>query len=207
MSYRARQRARRKARPQDRVSTEPARSTAESVDIAYPVTLTQEHEGDTPDWIATVDALPGCTVRAPTAEDALAGVPDAVAQWVDEAARNGRSVPEPKSSQSHSGRLLLRMPQTLHAELARLAERERVSLNQFITDVLAGALGWRVPPRVRTIAAETLSSLNGGDPSTAAEPEPQRRASRLIVAAVLMNVLVVAAAAVVAIVVLVTAWL
>ena len=38
-----------------------------------------------------------------------------------------------------------RMPQTLHAELARAAERERVSLNQFITDALSGALGWRAP--------------------------------------------------------------
>ena len=32
-----------------------------------------------------------------------------------------------------SGRLLLRMPAALHAELARTAEREGVSLNQFIT--------------------------------------------------------------------------
>jgi RNA polymerase sigma-B factor len=42
----------------------------------------------------------------------------------------------------HSGRLLLRMPQSLHAELADAAEREEVSLNQFITNALAAAVSW-----------------------------------------------------------------
>ena len=41
-----------------------------------------------------------------------------------------------------SGRLLLRMPAALHAELAQTAEREGVSLNQFITRALAGTIGW-----------------------------------------------------------------
>jgi hypothetical protein len=35
------------------------------------------------------------------------------------------------------------MPQSLHAELARAADREEVSLNQFITSSLASAVGWR----------------------------------------------------------------
>ena len=48
-----------------------------------------------------------------------------------------------------SGRLLLRMPAALHAELARTAEREGVSLNQFITGALAGRIGW-VRTRTRT---------------------------------------------------------
>ena len=43
---------------------------------------------------------------------------------------------------SPSGRLLLRMPAALHAELARWAEREGVSLNQFITRSLEGRIGW-----------------------------------------------------------------
>jgi RNA polymerase sigma-B factor len=44
---------------------------------------------------------------------------------------------------THSGRLLVRMPQSLHAELARVAEREGVSLNALITGALASAIGWR----------------------------------------------------------------
>ena len=43
----------------------------------------------------------------------------------------------------HSGRLLVRMPASLHDELARAAEHEGVSLNQLITGALAGAVEWR----------------------------------------------------------------
>src|SRR6187551_3412719 len=107
--------------------------------MPYPVTLVHE-QGE---WLATIDALPGCTARGATPDDAMERASEAMAAWLLAARREGKDVPEPKTGQSHSGRLLLRMPQTLHAELARLAERESVSLNQFITDVLAGTLGWR----------------------------------------------------------------
>lgn len=50
---------------------------------------------------------------------------------------------QPQKEPRHSGRLLVRMPATLHDELARAAEDEGVSLNQLITGVLAGAMGWR----------------------------------------------------------------
>lgn len=42
----------------------------------------------------------------------------------------------------HSGRLLLRMPQSLHGELAERADREGVSLNALIVGLLAGGVGW-----------------------------------------------------------------
>jgi RNA polymerase sigma-B factor len=51
--------------------------------------------------------------------------------------------PDPKARTGHSGRLMLRMPQSLHAELARAAEREDVSLNQYITNTLSASLRWR----------------------------------------------------------------
>jgi hypothetical protein len=51
----------------------------------------------------------------------------------------------PEKAARHSGRLLVRMPATLHDELARAAETEGVSLNQLITGVLASAVGWRTP--------------------------------------------------------------
>lgn len=52
---------------------------------------------------------------------------------------------DPAPEQSHSGRLMLRMPPSLHAELARAAEEEGVSLNTFILGVLAASVGWRAP--------------------------------------------------------------
>jgi hypothetical protein len=50
--------------------------------------------------------------------------------------------PAEKREATHSGKLLLRMPQSLHAELADAADRDDVSLNQYITNALAAAVGW-----------------------------------------------------------------
>lgn len=47
----------------------------------------------------------------------------------------------------YSGRILLRVPSSLHAMLVEAAEAEGVSLNQFTMGALAGAVGWRRPSR------------------------------------------------------------
>ena len=89
-----------------------------------------------------------------------------------------------------SGRLLLRMPAALHAELARTAEREGVSLNQFITRALAGKIGW---------------GTDAADDDSGAAATPDRR-GRLIAVALVVNAVVIGLAALAAIGVLVLAW-
>jgi antitoxin HicB len=166
--------------------------------LPYPVTLVREEEDL---WVATIDALPGCTARGASPDEAVDRAGAAIAEWLASAKREGKSVPEPKTAQSHSGRLLLRMPQTLHAELARIAERESVSLNQFITDVLAGALGWRSTGQ-KARSGGAVRQLDVDDqaaPARVASTENDSRFSTVLV----VNGILVAVAAVVAIVVLV----
>jgi antitoxin HicB len=163
--------------------------------MPYPVTLV--HEDD--EWLATIDALPGCTARGATPDEAIERAADAMAAWLTTARREGKDVPDPKTAQSHSGRLLLRMPQTLHAELARTAEREHVSLNQFITDALAGALGWRTTGR----KAHVTRAVRGvGDDDAEPGQETSGHRSRFSSTVFVVNGVIVALAAVVAIVVL-----
>jgi hypothetical protein len=87
----------------------------------------------------------------------------------------------------HSGRLLLRMPPSLHGELARAADADGVSLNQFITSALASAVGWR-----------------GAESAPSGERPARRRGGRNVLLAV--NLIVLVVLAVLAVVVLVTAW-
>ena len=90
---------------------------------------------------------------------------------------------------SYSGRLLLRMPRSLHEELARAADRDGVSLNQFITGVLASAVDWR-RDEPRTAA---------GTPSGT----PRQRMALLLV----LNIVLVGLAATAAIAFLIAAWI
>jgi RNA polymerase sigma-B factor len=100
--------------------------------------------------------------------------------------------PEPgaepvRSRGGHSGRLMLRMPQSLHAELAEAAEREEVSLNQFITNTLAASMGWHV---------------EGGE-GPGAQPSPA--APSWLPAALVTNIVVIVIAGLVALALLVVA--
>jgi hypothetical protein len=92
------------------------------------------------------------------------------------------------------------MPQTLHAELARIAEREKVSLNQFITDVLAGALGWRTTGQ-KPRAGPAVRPRDVDDKNQAAV-DSSEEGSRFSSTVLAVNGILVALAAVVGIVVL-----
>ncbi|HEX7311613.1 MAG TPA: type II toxin-antitoxin system HicB family antitoxin [Gaiellaceae bacterium] len=191
------------------------RSPEAALNLPYPVTLIRGEPGVEGEWLATVDTLAGCSATASTPEEALARVSQAVDEWLEAAERDGRDVPDPKSLQSHSGRLLLRMPQTLHAELSRVAERERVSLNQFITDVLSGTVGWRVPARGGRIATRAVDAAvprpNGnGEIAEVDPPSPGHSPGEqngMLTLALVANLVVVALAAIVAIVVFIAVWL
>jgi RNA polymerase sigma-B factor len=144
-------------------------------------------------WKAHVEELPGCVAEGETPEAAAAAVNVAMRDWIAKAQASGREIPKARSASSYSGRLLVRMPQTLHAELARAAEREEISLNQFITGSLASAVQWR--------GSGTDHIAPSAD---ASGPAPERRA-REVRRALLVNVGLLALIAVLAVVLLVIA--
>ena len=88
-----------------------------------------------------------------------------------------------------SGRLLLRMPPDLHADLARAAEREGTSLNGYIIGRLTESVGR--PERQRATDA----------------PAPAGRDGRLVTWLLVANVAAVGLAGIAAIVILLVAGL
>jgi antitoxin HicB len=181
--------------------------------LPYQLTLVRDEGDGKWGWVARVEEIPGCTTRARTPQEAASRVTRLLSGWIAEAIQEGREVPEPKSAEGYSGRLLLRMPQTLHGELTRFAEREQVSLNQFITDVLAGAVGWRAPgaparPVVKQLDGGALDELDE-DHVSGEDAGPSRprwgRSSRFATVALVANFVFVAAAATAAILVLIAA--
>lgn len=109
----------------------------------------------------------------------------------EDVAPDGVGDAEPKKAPMHSGKLLVRMPASLHDELAHAAEREGVSLNQFITGVLAGAVEWGSPDERMHPRGESSGSTGTG------------RVTRVALA---VNLAVVLIAGIAAIALLVIAW-
>ncbi len=101
--------------------------------LRYPVTLVPEEEGG---YTAIVPDLPGCVTVGETAEEAMAMAEDAKRLWIEDAYESGEVIPVPSTEREYSGRLLLRMPKSLHRRLAEDAEREGISLNQYVVALL-----------------------------------------------------------------------
>ena len=180
--------------------------------LPYHFLLVRDGEDKGKPWTASVEELPGCTSHGKTSDEALDGIEAAMAKWIAVALEEGRDIPEPKSATSHSGRLLLRMPRTLHADLTRASEREGVSLNQFITDVLASAVVWRGRAEEASAGGGKPTPLQapGADSLTTEHSATRRGRGRqpsLVTLALAANFLIVGIVGIVAIIVLVAAWL
>ncbi|KKM88616.1 hypothetical protein LCGC14_1257080, partial [marine sediment metagenome] len=61
--------------------------------------------------------------------------------WLIAVQQTGQTIPEPVSGKEYKGRVALRMPQGLHRTAARLAEREKTSLTQWIVSAIAERVG------------------------------------------------------------------
>ncbi len=92
-------------------------------------------------FIAEAPDLPGCSAWGKTEADAAREAQDAIAAWLQAARAAKRSIPKPSVAEPvsrYSGKFLVRVPRSLHARLAREAEQQGVSLNQWAATKLAG---------------------------------------------------------------------
>jgi RNA polymerase sigma-B factor len=161
------------------------RTPGDEPDQGYHIELVEDAPGGR--WTAQVAEMPDCTAQGDTADEAARLVQGAMGERAASRAAKDTEKTKPRSTATYSGRLLIRMPQSLHADLAQAAEREDVSLNQFITNSLSSAVRWRRSDR---LAAEALPG---------AAPQPAARK------ALLANVVLLAVIAVFALVLLVVA--
>jgi hypothetical protein len=81
----------------------------------------------------------------------------AIVAWIEAARAAGNPIPEPSQpalDSIYSGKILVRMPRSLHAQLAQGAKTEAVSLNQHIVFLLTWATTHRTLTTDWTIAVQ-----------------------------------------------------
>jgi antitoxin HicB len=114
----------------------------EYLELPYTISIVHDRDDDGSEgFVAEIKELPGCLSQGRSIEEAAASIQDAMRGWISVALEDGLEIPEPRDSTAYSGRLLLRLPKSLHADLARQAEEEGVSLNQLIATTLARSAG------------------------------------------------------------------
>lgn len=92
-------------------------------------------------YIATCPQFPGLSAFGETPEAALCEAWVAIALFMKTYEEDRIPIPEPQGILHYSGQFRLRLPQSLHAQLANMADAEGVSLNQFVLDALAERAG------------------------------------------------------------------
>ena len=109
---------------------------------------------------AEIVEFPGCIAVGDTAAEALANLERVADSWLQATLAKGLHVPEPIESAQYSGKLVVRLPKTLHKKAAHAAAREGVSLNQFIVSCIAEQVGAR-----STTTPELLQLTQGAQPT------------------------------------------
>lgn len=87
------------------------------------------------EFVATVAELPSLSWLDTTQEKALKGLKDLLNEVLND--MDPDEIPEPLSTRRYSGRFNVRVPESLHRELAIKAAEEHISLNRLISDRLA----------------------------------------------------------------------
>ena len=114
------------------------RTPEEYLKAPYARILIPDEEGG---FIAEILEFPGCISQGDTAEEALKNLEAAANGWIEATLAQGQEVPPPSSNEGFSGKLVLRLPRSLHRQAVRQASRDGASLNQFLVTAVAARVG------------------------------------------------------------------
>ncbi len=95
----------------------------------YERVLIPEDEGG---FSAYISEFEGCLAEGETPEEALTNLELTALGWIEAEQDAGRPIPQAWNDQTFSGKLLLRLPKSLHRRLSLQASKEGVSLNQYV---------------------------------------------------------------------------
>ena len=107
--------------------------------LTYPVTLYPSPEGG---YVVELEDLPGCISQGETIREALEMIDDAKQLWLEVAYEDGLDIPLPRIEENYSGKFNVRLPKSLHRKLDQLANREGISLNQYLVSTLSRVVGF-----------------------------------------------------------------
>lgn len=111
----------------------------ESIDYYMNLPYTREIVKSDEGYFIKIKELKSCISVGETVEDAWAMINDAMESWLEFAIDDGIEIPLPDSmnEKEYSGNFALRMPKSLHSDVAKQAAAEGVSVNQYLVSIIA----------------------------------------------------------------------
>ena len=110
------------------------RPLAEYLALHYPFNAVADPDGG---YVVLFPDLPGCMTQVESLDELPSMAEDARRLWIETEYEAGNDVPLPSYPEEYSGKFNVRLPKSLHRSLVEAAMRERVSLNQYVSTLLA----------------------------------------------------------------------
>jgi len=123
-------------------------------------------EPDRSGYTALIPELPGCMTCADTLDELWGMIEEAKEGWLELSLADGDYIPEPApvEVEEYSGKFVVRLPASLHRQLAKRAKQEKTSLNQLVVMLFADNMGrW---------SARQQTSIVFARPEQMVEPYP-----------------------------------
>lgn len=103
----------------------------------YARILIPEGEG----YSAELLEFPGCFAQGETPDEAFRNLDQAALAWIQTSLEQGHEIPPPSMNAGYAGKVALRLPRSIHKMASRLAQRDGVSLNQFLLSSISARVG------------------------------------------------------------------
>jgi len=88
-------------------------------------------------YVLSVPELKGCLTCADNLEKGMELIKDAKKQWLMAALESKYQIMEPNALEDYSGQFKLRLPKSLHKDLAEKSKQEGISMNQYCLYLLS----------------------------------------------------------------------
>jgi antitoxin HicB len=111
--------------------------------MSLPYTMTVKHRPEQGGYyVAGYIELPDLAMTGDNPEEAVKELLAEKAEWFETCISLGVKIPLPVEPAKYSGKIVLRMPPSMHEALTRIAELEGISLNQYMLTALARTVGY-----------------------------------------------------------------
>lgn len=109
--------------------------------MKYPFTVNIMQVEDHVFWAAYSLALDGCVGQGETAEEAIHELEINENEWLDSAQKYGIPIPDASKYKEpeYSGKFTVRIARSTHRIAAEHAQRDGISLNQYVNDAIVAA--------------------------------------------------------------------
>lgn len=106
----------------------------------YPIIVSLIKDDTDTYYKVSVPDLPGLNIYVDDKKEIESELKEAKKEWFASRIKFNQKIPLPQFNNSKSGRITLRVPKSLHAELEYKAEEEGISLNQFLNYLIERGL-------------------------------------------------------------------